>query len=215
MSRSAQFEPVPCHVRPAVAADLLAVAEVLVSSFYPPLGWQRWLHPLFRFSIYEDLKQRGRAGHEYYCCLAAIAPGRHDHQPAVVGTVEITQRPPNLWTFQRSRQIYLSNLAVKASHRRQGVARRLLQAAEKQALSWGFQELSLHVMTDNTRARQLYQKLGYQLQRVEPTFLSILNLQPARLRLYKGLTSPAQPSRCRYPEPPPRDSTPPPRLLDS
>ncbi|MEM1293396.1 MAG: hypothetical protein AAGH67_18195, partial [Cyanobacteria bacterium P01_H01_bin.162] len=73
----------------------------------------------------------------------------------------------------------------------------------------------LHVMTDNTRARQLYQKLGYQLQRVEPTFLSILNLQPARLRLYKGLTSPAQPSRYRYPEPPPRDSTPPPRLLDS
>ncbi|MGD1858557.1 MAG: GNAT family N-acetyltransferase [Leptolyngbyaceae cyanobacterium] len=195
-------------------ADLSAIAEVLVGSFYPPLGWQRWLYPIFRFSIYEDLKQRARAGHEHYCCLAAIAPDRQSHQSAVVGTIELTQRPSNMWTFQRSHQLYLSNLAVKTSHRRQGVASRLLQAAESQALSWGFRELSLHVMTDNTRARQLYQKLGYQLQRVEPTLFSILNLQPARLRLYKALSSPP-PSRYRYAESSPCEATSPPRLQDS
>jgi len=180
-------------------ADLHEVADVLASSFYPPLGWHRWLHPLFRFSIHEDLKQRLQAGHHHYRCLTAIAPDRHSHQLTVVGTVEMAHRQPGLWAFNRSHQIYLSNLAVREGCRRQGVARRLLQTAEKLSLDWGFQELSLHVMTDNTRARQLYQTMGYQLQRVEPTLFSLLNLQPSRLPLKKVLSPhPPQSSPPRY-----------------
>lgn len=200
MSRSAEFESVSCHVRPAVLADLHEVADVLASSFYPPLGWQRWLYPIFRFSIYEDLKQRLHGGHQHYRCLAAIAPDRYSRQPTVVGTVEVAYRQPGLWSFNRPRQVYLSNLAVREGCRRQGVARRLLRTAEKLSLDWGFQELSLHVMTDNTRARQLYQTMGYQLQQAEPTLFSLLNLQPSRLLLKKVLSPQTQQPYLHYPD---------------
>lgn len=201
VSLSAEFESVSCYVRPAMMADLHEVADVLASSFYPPLGWQRWLYPLFRFSIHEDLKQRLQAGHQHYRCLTAIAPDRYTQQLRVVGTVEMAHQKPGLWSFQRSRQIYLSNLAVREGCRRQGVARRLLQAAEKLSLEWGFQELSLHVMTDNTRARQLYQTMGYQLHRVEPTLFSLLNLQPSRLLLKKPLSPRPPQSSPQYSDP--------------
>ena len=167
--------------------DLQQVADVLASSFYPPLGWQRWLYPLFRFSIYEDLKQRIQGGHQHYQCLTAIAPDRQSRQQRVVGTVEISRRQPGLWSFNRSNQVYLSNLAVQEGCRRRGVARKLLAAAEQLSLDWGFRELYLHVMADNTQARLLYQNMGYQLYQVEPTLFSLLSLQPSRLLLKKTL----------------------------
>jgi ribosomal protein S18 acetylase RimI-like enzyme len=193
VSRSAEFESTPFYVRPAVLTDLQDVATVLASSFYPPLGWQRWLYPLFRFSIHEDLKQRLQGGHPHYRCLTAIAPDRVTRQPTVIGTVEVAYRQPHLLAFNRLPWVYISNLAVCPGYRRQGVARRLLQAAEQLTLDWGFGDLSLHVMADNNQARQLYQGMGYQLHRVEPTLFSLLNFQPSRLLLRKAV-SPPQPS---------------------
>jgi ribosomal protein S18 acetylase RimI-like enzyme len=176
-------------VRPAGITDLQQVADVLASSFYPPLGWQRWFYPLLRFSIYEDLKQRIQGGHQHYQCLTAIAPDRSSHQQVVVGTVEISCRQPSLWTLNRHRHVYLSNLAVQEGCRRQGVARKLLSAAEQLSIDWGFREMYLHVMADNTRARLLYKNMGYQLHQVEPTLFSLLSLQPSRLLLKKVLPS--------------------------
>lgn len=187
VSLSIKFESISCRVRPAGFADLQQVADVLASSFYPPLGWQRWLYPLFRFSIYEDLKQRLQGNHKHYQCLTAIAPDRKSQKSVVVGTVEISCRQPSLWTLNRPQQVYLSNLAVQEGCRRQGIARKLLEAAEQLSLDWGFRELYLHVMADNTRARLLYKNMGYQLQQVEPTLFSLLNLQPSRLLLKKSL----------------------------
>ena len=194
VSISVEFESISCHVRPARLADLPQVTEVLAASFYPPLGWQRWLYPLFRLSIHEDLKQRLQANYKHYQCLTAIAPNHQDNR--VVGTVEIACRQPELWRFNRPRQVYLSNLAVQAGYRRQGVARQLLKTAEQLSLDWGFRELYLHVMADNNRARLLYQNMGYQVHRIEPSLLSLLNLQPSRLLLKKLLTpgSGAKPS---------------------
>ncbi len=203
VSLSPEFESGPFYVRPAVMTDLHEVAEVLAKSFYPPLGWQRWFYPLFRFSIYEDLKQRLQGGHEHYRCLTAIAPDRYTHQPTVIGTVEVAYRQPNLWAFNRSQRVYLSNLAVCQRYRRRGVARCLLQVAEELSLDWGFQELSLHVMADNTQARQLYQAMDYQLHRVEPTLFSLLNFQPSRLLLRKAVAPQAPQSYPRYAEPTP------------
>ena len=85
---------------------------------------------------------------------------------------------------------------MQAGYRRQGVARQLLKTAEQLSLDWGFRELYLHVMADNNRARLLYQNMGYQVHRIEPSLLSLLNLQPSRLLLKKLLTpgSGAKPS---------------------
>lgn len=199
MSPFVEFESVQYHVRPAMMADLNQVAEVLASSFYASNGWQRWLYPVLRFSIYEDLKQRIQGGQQHYRCLAAIAPDQgNQHQPVVVGTLEIAYRQPGLLNFHQPRAVYISNLAVREGCRRRGIARRLLQAAEALSLDWGFRELSLHVMTNNTHARMLYQTMGYQLHRVEPTIFSLLNLQPSKLLLRKVLSPPSQ-SPDRFP----------------
>lgn len=193
LSVSSDIDSGLCAVRPAAIADLQQVADVLASSFYSPLGWQQWFYPIFRFSIYEDLKQRIEGGQKHYRCLAAIAPEKQSRRNVVIGTVEISYRQQGFWTFKRSRQIYLSNLAVRESCRRQGVARRLLENAEQLSMAWGFREMYLHVMADNTRARTLYQAMGYQLQTVEPTLFSLLSLQPPRLLLKKVLSAPTSP----------------------
>ncbi|MGF1482342.1 MAG: GNAT family N-acetyltransferase [Cyanophyceae cyanobacterium] len=83
--------------------------------------------------------------------------------------------------------LYISNLAVKASWRRQGIAQSLLARCEQLAQQWGFCRLSLHVLEDNYQARQLYAKRGYQLERIESSLGSWLFKQPRRLLLSKQM----------------------------
>jgi len=192
VSPTIDLKAAPCQIRPATVRDLKQLADVLASSFYPPLGWRRWVYPVFRFSIYEDLRQRLQGTQRHYQCLAAIAPTATQSADVVVGTVEISYRQQSLWAFNRPKQIYLSNLAVRENCRRRGVARQLLLASEQQAREWGFRELYLHVMADNTRARQLYERMGYHLHCVETTLFSIFNAQPPRL-LLKKVISPRSP----------------------
>ncbi|NER83492.1 MAG: GNAT family N-acetyltransferase [Leptolyngbya sp. SIO1D8] len=194
------------YVRSATEKDLQQLSEVLTSSFYPPLGWRRWVYPVLRFGIYEDLKQRVQAKQHHYRCLAAIAPHSANQPHPVIGTLEISCRRYGLWAFKQTEQLYISNLAVREDCRRQGVARKLLTVAEQQALNWGFREMYLHVMANNHRARQLYQHMGYQIQQVEPTLLSLVSVQPQRLLLKKVLStaSPASPIFSPSPEIMPR-----------
>jgi GNAT superfamily N-acetyltransferase len=174
------------QVRSASASDLNQLADILTSSFYPPSGWLQWVYPLMRLSIYEDLKQRLHTPPTHYACLAAV----NGSNPTVrndwlVGTVEIAPRRYPFWETRRPAHLYLANLAVRESARRQGVARHLLRACEHTAHSWGFRELYLHVMEDNARARQVYYQAGFRVHQAESTLLSHLGLQPRRLLMRK------------------------------
>lgn len=177
----------PCHIRSAKTHDLPQLADVLAGSFYPPLGWRRCFYPVLRFSIYEDLKQRLQANQKHYRCLAAIAARQTHPEDLVVGTLEMSCRRYSWYAFHQPQQIYLSNVAVREEYRRRGVARQLLKSAEQKAVDWGFREIYLHVMADNSRARHLYEQMGYRLQHAEVTLLSLLNMQPQRLLLKKTL----------------------------
>lgn len=55
----------------------------------------------------------------------------------------------------------LSNLAVETSWRRRGLAMRLVNACEEEAVSWGFDEILLLVDSDNSGAIDLYKNAGY------------------------------------------------------
>ena len=178
----------PCYIRSAKIRDLPQLADVLTESFYPSLRWRRCLYPVLRFSIYEDLKQRLQAAQKHYRCLAAIATKHTHFDDLVVGTVEMSCRRYSWHAFNQPQQIYLSNLAVRKEYRRRGVARQLLQSAEQKATDWGFQEIYLHVMADNNRARCLYEQMGYQVHRTEFTLFSLLNIKSQRLLLKKILT---------------------------
>jgi len=181
-------------VRAARPPDLTALAEILADSFHRRDGIVGLFHPLLRLGIYEDLKHRFAAQSSRYVCLVAAAydpsdcsPGgadRGSHQ--IVGTVEMGVRTWSFW-YPQARYLYLSNLAVMNAHRRQGAARQLLAACEPIARDWGFYDIYLHVLENNTAAKRLYESMGYTVRRSEPQLGSVLFNQPRQLLLRKQL----------------------------
>lgn len=188
---SAQFQ-----IRAAQLEDLTILAEILADSFHSQQGILGWAHPLLRLGIYEDLRNRLRSTSQHHICLVALDRTGDE----LAGTVEMAVRSTGPWASSgnaaksvRSRYPYLSNLAVRPSHRRRGVARELLLICEQVALSWGFQDLSLHVMENNHQARQLYFKLGYRLYQVDSSWSSWLLGRPRQLFLHKHLIAASAP----------------------
>jgi ribosomal protein S18 acetylase RimI-like enzyme len=164
--------PVRYSVKVANVADLNPLVEVLMSSFYPQTGCNRWLYPLIRLGLREDLKIRLMASTQRYVCLAAVC---HDSRAAtadhaLVGTVEISLRS-QFWHPFQPRRPYIANLAVQAQYRRQRIAQQLLATCEEVAHQWGFSSLCLHVKTKNDQALQLYQKMGYRCTAPSPRWL--------------------------------------------
>jgi ribosomal-protein-alanine N-acetyltransferase len=66
-----------------------------------------------------------------------------------------------LTSVRRQSQAYIVTLDVAPASRRQGVARRLLEAAEARAAKLGASEVTLHVWTANEAAIRFYDGLGY------------------------------------------------------
>ena len=149
------------------------------------------MHPLFRLGIYEDLRARLRSGGSYYICLVAIALPKAESPEGIsnsaVGAVEMSLRSQSPLTTSSSQYLYVSNLAVSPTYRRQGAATELLLACEDYAAKWGFSELYLHVLESNREARRLYLNTGYRLYRSEPTWMLGFFPQPKRLLLRKRL----------------------------
>lgn len=61
------------------------------------------------------------------------------------------------------KKLYLADLAVRPDCRRQGIASRLLAEVDSYAETNGYEEIYLHVETNNPHARSLYEKKGYVL----------------------------------------------------
>lgn len=201
------FEETPFLIRTVRQQDLAPLSEVLASSFHGQEGWMRWFYPLLKAGIYEDLRSRLLTRGPHYACLAAVRPvdsnrstvAEVSQSPAaalglvnqrndlVLGTVEVALKTPPLLQPWSSKYVYISNLAVKAECRRQGIAQKLLHTCEQVALDWGFSDLYLHVLENNHKARRLYRKAGYQVQRIEINPFSLMLGQPRQLFLRKKL----------------------------
>ncbi|MBD2233588.1 GNAT family N-acetyltransferase [Phormidium tenue] len=185
------------HVRPASLRDLDRLTDVLTGSFYDRDGWRLWVYPFIRLGIYEDLKQRLKAQSPRYACLAAVATPTSGSTAtsgeAIAGTVEASLRQP--WPWQGDRHVYISNLAVDQTFRRQGIAITLLRSCEQVAQRWGIRELQLHVMEDNLAARALYRKAGFSVVQTEDSPASWLGLQARRLMMHKTLQPPSHPTK--------------------
>lgn len=78
-----------------------------------------------------------------------------DDYGTVAGNVVILYR-------QGSRRARIYSLVVHPNYRRRGIARTLIEEAEKTALARRCDRLGLEVRTDNLTALRLYQSLGYE-----------------------------------------------------
>lgn len=65
----------------------------------------------------------------------------------------------------RMPQGFIAYMAVEPSHRRSGIASRLLAAAEEEARRRGLPYMGLMVTEDNAAARALYERAGYLTER--------------------------------------------------
>lgn len=85
------------------------------------------------------------------------------------GTIRIYRRgralpdPPG-----RDHAFYVDALATHPDHRRRGVARALLDEAERQARRLGLRAVQLDTTLDNTGARRTYENTGFELQQELP-----------------------------------------------
>ncbi|MEA5470526.1 GNAT family N-acetyltransferase [Spirulina sp. 06S082] len=188
----------PLEIRMANLGDVRGLSAILADSFYSHQGFMFLIHPLLRLGISEDLRTRLKSATPHYSCLAAIAtidtPSAQKQDTA--GVVEMTVRSNYQTTKAKesggkvgefSDYLYLSNLAVSQSYRRQGIARRLLLSCEPLALKWGYQDIYLHVLDDNEGAKQLYLNLGYNIDRIESYPNRWIVPRPNRLLLRKTL----------------------------
>lgn len=205
----------PYLIRTARQRDLSTLADILSKSFHTQDGLKGWFFPLIRMGIQEDLKTRFHAKSKRQVCLVAIDAGslasnRDSAAPlarqailmnlplstverafpsgeVIAGTVEVELRSSPFWSSLEGKHVYISNLAVDANHRRQGIAAQLLTACERVATIWGQTDLYLHVMENNIPAQRLYEKKGYQMQRAEPNLLSSFMRRPRQLLMHKQI----------------------------
>jgi ribosomal protein S18 acetylase RimI-like enzyme len=63
--------------------------------------------------------------------------------------------------FTGERHAHISDIVVARDGEGQGVGRALMQAAETWAQSRGYRFVTLGVFPNNTRARSLYERLGF------------------------------------------------------
>jgi ribosomal protein S18 acetylase RimI-like enzyme len=172
IARTISFEVGRIDVRAVTEDEIHCVADIITHSFHFDRGWRAWFTPLFRLGIAEDLRHRIRSSNassnrerssQQICSIALY---EHLGRSQVVGTVEIGTRNGNDRQKQH-RYVYISNLAVSKEFRRRGVGIELLLDCERSAQSWGYTEIHLHVMADNERGLNLYQKLGYHVVSTE------------------------------------------------
>jgi ribosomal protein S18 acetylase RimI-like enzyme len=180
------------EIRAVCEDEIDRVADIITHSFHFDRGWMSWFTPIFKLGIAEDLRHRLRTQvpnprpsklPQPICSIATCSDSEESH---VVGTVEVGARNASD-RLPRNRYAYISNLAVSKEWRRKGVAQELLIECEHIAKSWGYTELYLHVMADNERGRNLYQKLGYELVVTDFARSMIPWYRPQRLFLRKQI----------------------------
>jgi GNAT superfamily N-acetyltransferase len=80
----------------------------------------------------------------------------------VVGFVCVLCRVDSEEIVEKDRHYaYITDLVVLAPHRKTGIGSQLIQAAESRALSRGATRIEIGVLTANSAAHRLYEKLGY------------------------------------------------------
>jgi len=111
----------------------------------------RWVHRRkFASLVAEDVESGELVACSTVCMMAAEA-----------------LLPPPFPTSKQPR-FYVSNIAVRAEHRRRGVASTVLQSIELLAARWCQSGVWMHVDDDNLAAQALYRKHGYRVHSLDP-----------------------------------------------
>jgi ribosomal protein S18 acetylase RimI-like enzyme len=142
-----------CWIRHAVAADKPAIARLLedLQSLHAKLQPR-----LFAEAEASQIPLTLPKPSDPAAMFVAVADG--DVIGMISARVYDTPKTP---TMVQTRRGYLEELVVSGSHRRGGVAKALLKAAEDWLAQCGASDVMLTLWADNQPARELYRELGY------------------------------------------------------
>ncbi|MEM6591364.1 MAG: GNAT family N-acetyltransferase, partial [Cyanobacteria bacterium P01_C01_bin.73] len=90
VNRSVQSSPL-FQIRTATLGDLGSLSNLLTTGFYRKDGWTKWLYPLIRLGIHEDLKARLSSRNDRYACLMAVYSASSPVTQASATQASVTQ----------------------------------------------------------------------------------------------------------------------------
>lgn len=172
--------------------DLGQVADVIEEGFGPDLT------QVGRRAL-KEMRFLSRLGPLLWWLMATSPDFREYHsgfvwleEGRVVGTLHVT-RPR-----AHARRWLISNVAVRASYRRRGIARALMEAALDWAREQGGEAVFLRVRRDNAAAWSLYDSLGFQplLDAVDLRLAKVPPVEKVEIADPRVLLSPYKP--CQY-----------------
>lgn len=177
------------NIRPAREEDAPALARLYVEAFGSKLRWafgryEEALPAVVELLLRHDqMRWSETLVAEVEGQVAGMAVLRRDHTHRArwssvwrltrrhvrgwrvfTATFIMTAMCNNLCTPTRS---YLESLAVDSRYRGQGIGTLLLERCFEESRKAGKQEISLHVVDTNPRAKQLYERMGFRTVRVE------------------------------------------------
>ena len=138
----------------ADAQDALAIVLLLDAYASDPAGGGEGLSDFAKTHLVSALAARPQA----YSVLAFDG----DVPVGLVNCIE------GFSTFKCQPLVNLHDVAVLASHRGQRIAERMLAEAERIARERGACKLTLEVLTGNTPAVKLYQRIGFEGYQLDP-----------------------------------------------
>jgi RimJ/RimL family protein N-acetyltransferase len=137
-------------VRRATPGDAAALVELAHAVGSEPEGWLitngEWRSPSEERRYLRSVRRHSHAA----VFVAETADG-------IVGRISLARE-----THPASEHVADLGLMVAAPHRRRGVGRALMDAAEAWALEVGVHKLELHVFPYNAAAIALYEGMGYE-----------------------------------------------------
>jgi ribosomal protein S18 acetylase RimI-like enzyme len=143
--------PPAIHVRPAEATDEAALLALDAAAWTPQSGFP------------SVLAAAGRPGASFFS--EENPPGIHlvaEADGALAGRVlgYIRLKPPSPLP-ENAHVMYVAGIAVDPAARGRGIATALIEAAERHAADHGARKLSLRVLSSNSAAIRLYERLGF------------------------------------------------------
>jgi diamine N-acetyltransferase len=155
-------EPVSLHIRPATVADLPAIHLI----FEYADGYHRAALP----DIFAP-SDEGVRSEEYLLSILADSDGVlfiAEMDGRTAGLIYVRERhTPDITLLVPRRYAVIDSLAVLPWAQQSGVASALLVCAEVWARERGLERIELGVYEFNSRARTLYERMGYQVVRHE------------------------------------------------
>jgi len=155
-------------IRDCRYAELNPVSDLVVQSFYSKSQLQQDVFKhMYRLAELNRLQQNFpyMDPDRHRMLVATLNNDNDDDKTTIVGFVDIDARPatPN-WHYQNNPRPMLSDLLTCPQHRRQGIARQLIQTCEticKQ--DFECDDIFIRVLQDNTVALQMYATMGYEV----------------------------------------------------